>query len=71
MDALHGGLEKLQQAASFCRVRAYLSMDSLVAAVASARGNVGSCLQGTQHTATPNASLRDPAFLYMAQVQTP
>ncbi|RYG30285.1 MAG: galactose-1-epimerase, partial [Chitinophagaceae bacterium] len=26
-----------------------------------ARGNVGSCLQGTQHTATPNASLRDPA----------
>lgn len=59
VDALHGGLERLQQAAAFCRVRAYLSMESLVAAVASARGNVGTCLQGT----SPSASCHHDVIL--------
>ncbi|KAK9845637.1 hypothetical protein WJX84_006297 [Apatococcus fuscideae] len=69
VDALHGGLEKLQQAAAFCRVRAYLSTDNLVAAVASARGNVGICLQGLLRVPILPQYLRDQTLAVSLQFE--
>ncbi|KAK9863000.1 hypothetical protein WJX84_009236 [Apatococcus fuscideae] len=46
VDALQAGVMKTEQAAAFCRVRAYLSIYSLAAALSSAQGNLETCLKG-------------------------
>ncbi|KAK9836855.1 hypothetical protein WJX74_009592 [Apatococcus lobatus] len=49
LDVLHSGISLVQQTASFCRLRAYISMQSLAMALSATHGNVLTCLHGLAH----------------------
>ena len=46
VEVLQSGLAMIGQMASFCRLRSYISMQSLAMGLSTAHGNVVTCLHG-------------------------